>query len=322
MNADSQALPPGAADATRGTGGIEPPPRVLVIVVHWNGYDATASCLESLLRLTYTHHRLLVIDNGSEDGSGERLRARFPDIDIHRSDDNLLYAGGANLGLQRAVARGDDFAVILNNDTEVAPDLLEQLLEVARRDEKIGLLGPKIFYTEPRNLIWSAGGRIDLWSGLTHHLGLRRPDGPEFQVERDVDYVTGCCIMARRQLLVDVGYLDTSYYMYSEDADWSARSRARGYRVSFAPRAHVWHAVSAASGGGTTAYKTYHRVRSNLLFLTRHARPYHWLTIPFLMPFHVFGLAWREIRRGNGRVVTAGLRALLDLVLRAPRRAP
>jgi hypothetical protein len=92
--------------------------------------------------------------------------------------------------------------------------------------------------------------------------------------------------------------------------------------VRFAPQAHVWHEVSAASGGGLTTYKMYHRVRSNLRFLQRHAKPYHWLTIPLLLPLEFVRFALREGGRGNLRVVGAGLRALVDLVRRAPRRAP
>jgi GT2 family glycosyltransferase len=314
--------PVAGADAQAREPRVTEVPRVLVTVVHWNGLETTTRCLESLQRLTYPRCHLLVVDNASTDGSGEILRQRFPAVEFHRTPENLLFAGGANVGLCRALSRGYDFAVVLNNDTEAAPDLLERLVDVAVADPRCGLVGPKIYYAERRQVIWSAGGKIDYWSGTFRHLGLRQVDGPSFDQLRDVDYLTGCCILARRQLLVDVGYLDTSYHMYSEDADWSVRARRAGYRVVFAPGARIWHRVSAASGGGTTPYKMYHRVRSNLLFLRRHARFYHWPVIAMLLPLHFLAFGVRELRRGNGRVVGAGLKALADLVRRAPRRPP
>jgi hypothetical protein len=295
-------------------------PRVLVIVVHWNGLEYTERCLASLSALDYPAADLLVVDNGSTDGSGETLAARFPEVPLLRLPANRLYAGGANVGLRRALARGYDHAVILNNDTEAEPELITRLVETAGSSAAIGLVGPKILYLERPDLIWSAGGKIDYWRGLFRHHGLRRTDGPPYDTERDVDYLTGCCILVTRRALVDVGYLDESYAMYSEDADWCVRARRQGYRVVYAPRARLKHHVSAASGGGLTPYKMYHRVHSNLIFLRRHARPWHWLTIPVLLPLAFLGFALKEILAGHHEVVEAALRALGEVCRRAPRR--
>lgn len=295
-------------------------PRVLVIVVHWNGLEHTERCITSLRALAPPAPDLLVIDNGSTDGSGATLAARFPDLPIRRLPENRLYAGGANVGLRLALARGYDHAVILNNDTEAESDCITRLVAVAASAPGIGLVGPKILYRERPDLIWSAGGKIDYWRGLFHHHGLRRPDGPPYDTERDVDYLTGCCILITRQALVDVGYLDESYAMYSEDADWCVRARRRGYRIVYAPRARLLHHVSAASGGGLTPYKMYHRVHSNLIFFRRHARPWHWLTIPVALPLAFLGFALREIRAGHREVVGAALRALGEICRRTPRR--
>jgi GT2 family glycosyltransferase len=300
---------------------IENGGRVLVIVVHWNGLDDTVRCLDSLTALTYPEVKLLVVDNGSTDGSGAEVASRFPAIEVIHLTENLYYAGGANRGLRRALTGGYDHAIILNNDTVAEPDLVDRLVEVARGSPRIGLVGPKILHLDRPELIWSAGGRIEYWRGMFHHLGLRQPDGPAFDVQRDVDYLTGCCILITRQALIDVGYLDESYTMYSEDADWCVRAQNLGYRVVYAPRGRLRHAVSAASGGGLTPYKMYHRVRSNLLFLRRHARFWHWLAIPVLLPLTFAWFAGRELLCGNRRVVGAAFRALADMARRAPRRA-
>jgi GT2 family glycosyltransferase len=274
----------------------------------------------SLQALTYPAVDLLVIDNASTDGSGEALAARFPEVEILRLTENRLYAGGANRGLEHALAAGYAHAVVLNNDTEAEPDLIERLVEVAESDPRIAFVGPKILYLDRPDLIWSAGGRIDYWRGLFQHHGLRQPDGPRFDAVRDVDYLTGCCILASRRALVEVGTIDESYVMYSEDADWCRRAQRLGFRVVYAPRARLKHAVSAASGGGLTPYKMYHRVHSNLLFFWRHARPWHWLTIPILLPLAFLGFAGREVARGNFAVLKAAFRALGEVFRRSPRR--
>ena len=295
--------------------------RVLVIVVHWRNPELTARCLESLARGTYSAADLLLVDNASSDRPGPELKATIPGLEVLELDTNRLYAGGVNLGLERAYARGYDYALMMNNDVEAAPDLVERLTEMAESDPRIGLVGPKIFFADPRDRIWSAGGRIDWWSGMSHHRGLRKPDGPEWDAPADVDYLTGACILIRRRVLAEVGTFDEDYVMYAEDADYCVRARAHGFRVVYAPRARLWHEVSAASGGGLTAYKMYHRVRSNLRFFHRHARPWHWLTIVILLPLHFLAFAARELLRGNFRIVRAAVSALLDLARGAPRRA-
>ncbi|HWN81575.1 MAG TPA: glycosyltransferase family 2 protein [Candidatus Udaeobacter sp.] len=297
------------------------PPRVLLIVVHWSRADLTARCVESLLAGTYPAADLLLIDNGSPERAGAALAARYPRVELLRLETNRYYAGGANRGLERALAGDYAHAILFNNDTEAAPDLVAELVQAAAADPRIGLVGPKIYYANPRDLIWSAGGDLSLWSGMSEHRGLRQPDGPAWDEPADVDYLTGACLLFTRPTLAQVGLLDEEYVMYAEDADYCLRARAHGLRVVYAPRARLWHEVSAASGGGLTSFKMYHRVRSTWRLLARHARPWHWLTIPILLPLHFAAFALKELLRGNGGVVRAALRALADLVRGAPRRA-
>ncbi len=295
------------------------PPPVLVGVVHWNDLPATRACLESLAASTCAC-QIMVVDNASSDGSGDALRRLFPAVEVWTAPDNLLFAGGANRVLQEVMTRNYSYGIIMNNDTRVESTMVTELVAAAEAEPEAGLLGPKIFYESEPELIWSAGGRIHWWSGQSAHLGLRRRDGPEFDIARDVDYLTGCCLLVRRSVVQDIGLFDTTYTMYSEDADYCLRARRAGYRVRLAPRARMWHAVSRASGGGTTPYKMYHRVRSNWLLVRRHARPVHWLTIPFLAPLAFAKFAVGQLARGDWAVVGAGFRALWDTARRAPRR--
>ena len=256
------------------------PPNVLVVVLTWNGRDDTLACVQSTLQSRYAPFDVLVVDNASHDGTREALRDRFGDrIAVLRNDSNLLFAGGMNVGLERAVRDGYDFALILNNDVLLDSAMLGSLVEVAMQDTRIAAVGPKIFYAAPDDVLWFAGGELDLWRGWSRHRGIRRRDEGQFDQAADVDYLTGCAMLIRCAVLADVGLLDPGYAMYAEDADWCFRARACGYRVVFSPAGRMWHRVSA-SAGARSWYKMRRRLASQLRFLARHASWYHWLTIP------------------------------------------
>jgi len=257
-----------------------PAPRVLAVVLTWNGREDTLACIDSLLRLDYPRFDVLVVDNASTDGTVPALHERFGSrIEILSNERNLLFAGGMNLGLERAQRQGYDFALILNNDTVLDPGMLRALVACAAADVRIAAVGPKIYYYHSPDRLWFAGGELSLWRGWSRHRGLRQLDRGQYERATDADYLTGCAMLLRTAALADVGLLDTGYGMYAEDADWCFRARARGYRLVFAPAARLWHRVSAASGA-RSRFKIQWRLRSQWRFLLRHARWYHWLTIP------------------------------------------
>lgn len=271
-------------------------PRVLVVVLTWNGRDDTLSCVQSILELGYESFDVLVVDNASGDGTLEALHERFGRrVRTHRNETNLLFAGGMNVGLERAVRDGYDFALILNNDVTLDPHLLAALVDVACSDSGIAAVGPKIYYTDPPDLLWFAGGELSLWRGWSKHRGIRERDHGQYDAAIDVDYLTGCAMLMRCTALSDVGLLDTRYAMYAEDADWCFRARGRGHRLVYAPNARLWHHVSA-SAGARSGYKMRRRLASQARFLRRHARWYHWLTIPFFTVAEAVRVA-RVVRR-------------------------
>ena len=157
---------------------------------------------------------------------------------------------------------------------------LAALLRVAETDARIAAVGPKIYYHAQPQRLWFAGGELSLWRGWPSHRGLRQEERGQYETQCDVDYLTGCAILMRTARLEDVGFLDPSFAMYAEDADWCFRARARGHRLVFVPAARMWHKVSA-SAGARSLFKIRRRFRSQMHFLRRHARWYHWLTIPF-----------------------------------------
>jgi|WetSurMetagenome_2_1015567.scaffolds.fasta_scaffold19268_3 GT2 family glycosyltransferase len=253
-----------------------------IILVNWNGKSDTLECLASLRKVDMPDLKVIVVDNGSSDGSVEAIRSEHPWVEIVALAENRRFAGGNNAGIKHALIRGAEYLLLLNNDTFVAPDFAAHLLRRLTTEPRCGLVAPKIYYAAPSDLLWFAGGVISFWTGTMRHMGIRERDHGQYDVPCDIDYATGCCIMTSREVVEKVGMLDESFFIYTEDADWSMRIREAGYRVIYEPGARIWHKVSVSAGGHHSFFKLRHKALSNLRFFLRHARWYHWLTFPWL----------------------------------------
>jgi GT2 family glycosyltransferase len=265
---------------------------IAIIVLNWNGRDLTLDCLRSLEAITTPGVRIILVDNASSDGTVDAVRLRYgPRVTVVQNAGNLGFAAGNNVGIRRALEQGDDFVLLLNNDTVVAPDLIDRLLPPMLAAPEIGITAPKIYYAEPKDRIWFAGGEISLWRGIARHTGIRETDHGQYERERDIDYATGCAFLARRGVFETVGYLDPAYRAYFEDADFCVRARHAGFRIRYIPAAHVWHRISASTGGQLSRRKATRKLASAGRFFGRYARPYHWLTIPFFFVLDMLRIA-------------------------------
>jgi GT2 family glycosyltransferase len=287
-------------------------PSVHAVVVNWNGRELLEPCLRTLLASRYANLSVTVVDNASTDGSREFVAEEFPQVRLVANDENLGYAAGANAGLAGVAAEGGDFALLMNNDTEVDPDAVASLVEAAREHPRAAFVGPMIYYHDRPDVIWSAGGRISYWTGDVRHVGIRERDRGQYDGVRDVDYVTACAVLVAVKPLGEIGMMDASYFMYNEDTDWCVRAAERGYAVLVAPRAKVWHKVSMSSGGGLTSYKIYHRFLSTFRFFRRHARPYHWIGIAPAVAARAVGFVVGELLRGRPANAAAVFRGVGD----------
>ncbi|MEW6511325.1 MAG: glycosyltransferase family 2 protein [Bacteroidota bacterium] len=257
-------------------------PLTYIIIVNWNGKQDTLECLASLRAATHPNARILVVDNGSQDGSPEAIRSAHPGVEILETGRNLRFAGGNNLGLRRALARGAEQVMLLNNDTTVAPDFLDLMTRCLRSSTAIGVVAPTILYYDRPDLIWYGGGEISFWTGTMRHVGIRQREDATDTTVRDTAYASGCCLLARREAVEAAGMLDETFFIYTEDADWCMRVRRAGFRIVYEPRARIWHKVSVSAGGHLSAFKLRHKFLSNMRFFARHAAWYHWFTFPWL----------------------------------------
>jgi len=261
---------------------------IAIIVLNWNGRDLTLDCLRSLAAVTTPHVRIILVDNASTDGSSDAVRQHYGSrVTLIENAQNLGFAAGNNVGIRRALDDGADFILLLNNDTVVAPDFVEHLHKPMLSSPDIGITAPKIYYAEPKNQIWFAGGELSMWRGIARHTGIRETDRGQYDQEHDIDYATGCAFLVRRAVLEKIGDLDPGYRAYFEDADFCVRARRAGFRIRYIPAAHVWHRISASTGGQLSRRKAGRKLASSRRFFGRYARPYHWVTIPFFFVLDV-----------------------------------
>jgi hypothetical protein len=252
-------------------------PRVAVIVLNWNNRDDTLGCLESLRHLDYPNYEIVVVDNGSTDGSVEAVGAFFPKATILETGENLGFAEGNNVGLRHTLAHGADYVVLLNNDTEVAPDFISLLVDAVGATPQAGVAGPTIYYFDRPTTIWSAGGAIDWRRGDTQMIGLDEVDEGQYGTIREVDFVTGCALLARREVIERVGMLDPRFFMYYEEAEWCVRAARAGYKILHVPQAHVWHKIMPTQQTASP-HIHYYVTRNQLLFLkSTRASMWAWL---------------------------------------------
>jgi GT2 family glycosyltransferase len=263
----------------------------------------------------------IVVDNASSDDSVARLRRERPGLAVIESGANLGFAGGNEVGIRRALADPEVcWVLLLNTDVEVDPGFLPPLL-AACADPAVGAAGPKIFYHDPPDRLWAAGGRLRIRETVTEEFGRGQPDGPRFSRPSDVTYLTTCCLLVPRDALERVGPLDPAYFINVDDADWCRRALDAGYRLRYVPESRVWHKVAAASGGAYTPGKTFHTARSNAVYVRRHAGPAG-LAGFVIANLVALPVAWlRELPRGNAGAVAAKARGLLR-GLREPLPAP
>lgn len=290
------------------------PSTAWAVVLHYRVWRETENCVRSLMQSDYPDLRVLVVDNGSADGSDSELRARLPvEVQFLSLPANRFYAAGMNAGIAWVLEHSAScpWVLVLNNDTLVDPTMVSRLLEAARSQSNAGIIAPVIYYASQPERVWSAGAQSMCgWpfprevASSGHRLALG-------EAPFTVDYVTGCAMLLRREALERVGAFDTRYRMYYEDADLCQRMRLAGYRVLVAPQAHMWHLV-ARTAAQEPALNRYHHTRNRWRFYMEHTRGLMRPWAALLLLLHEAGRAFGYALHGKWDMARAQSKALLD----------
>ena len=270
-------------------------PKVSIIVLNWNGLKDTIGCLESLQKITYPNCEVIVVDNGSKGNDAQILQERFGDyIHLIRNDRNYGYAGGNNIGIKYAWDKSSpDYFLILNNDVVVAPDFLTEMVKVAGDDKSIGIVGPKVYYYDFPNMIHSAGMKINMWLGHFGSIGYKQLDAGQYDAQQEVDSISGCCLLIKKEVIHQAGIFDESFFSYWDEVDYCFRAQRAGFRSIYVPQAIAWHKkVLKKKLWGKLSYEEkasalafYYWARNNFKFMRKHGTRGQYYT--FLV--HFFG---------------------------------
>ncbi|MFC6223349.1 glycosyltransferase family 2 protein [Hymenobacter artigasi] len=256
-------------------------PLVSIITVNYNQPGITCELLASLRLLTYSNYEVIVVDNASPTQSPDPIAAQFPEINLIRSSHNLGFAGGNNLGV--AAARGK-YVFFLNNDTEVAPGLLEPLVALFETNPQAGIASPKIRYYHSAGLIQYAGcAGINPWTGRGRTIGSREPDVGQHNGSFATGLAHGAAMMLPMRVIREVGLMPELYFLYYEEHDWCQMVRRAGYECHYVGAATVLHKESV-SVGKASVLKTHYMYRNRLLFMRRNVRGWQlWSGVLFFL---------------------------------------
>lgn len=251
--------------------------RVAVVVLNYNGLGDTLECLDSVYKSDYPSYKVFLVDNGSSNFPCERIRESYPGIIIAGLPCNLGFAGGNNIVLAAARVSGVfDYVLLLNNDATVKVDTLSNLVEAGERDQRIGVVGCLIRRAGTGE-IWYNGAYLNPWTCISQHVQSLN-DVCLF----DTGYVSGCCMLIKKQLLNEIGILFEDYFTYLEDVDYCTKAHLAGWRVVVNQLAVVDHKASRTSDK-LTDYQFYFYLRNRMVYMRRHAGPLHLL---FFTPYY------------------------------------
>lgn len=258
-------------------------PGIHAVILTLNHYEDTHECLESVLAADYPDIKVVVVDNGSSDGTPEKIEQNFPGVHVINNGQNIGVPAGYNIGFQYALEQGTDYILMLNNDTVIPPDMLQELLAVGHDDPSAGIIMPKVLYHGSDDRVWSSGGRYRAFPPAILMTDKRK----EYQdLTRLIEYAPGCGLLIHRRAFERAGLFDPGYFFLWDDWDFSERVRAHGLNIWYAPNAHMWHKVSTTTQGPRSPL-FWHTMGSSIArFYRRHGRP-TWLSLPMHLSYVV-----------------------------------
>ncbi len=288
--------------------------KLAVILVNYNGEKYNVACIESILANSGAAElKIIVVDNASQDDSMRLLGEKYAgneQLELIRLDDNYGFSYANNVGIDRAKEQGADYVMLLNNDTEIMPDMLSQLWECAKRHPG-SVAVPKIYYSDDRKRLWSAGGSFSPVIKKAGHIGLNETDQGQYDQEREIGFATGCCLWIPMEVIEKAGTLDARFFLYYEDTEYIFRLHRMGIPIYYCPRAVMYHKVGASTRGADSALCAYYIARNWLLCNRLHlGRRYPLFLAYYVLNRTVCCLLW--LVRGRIELVRATLQGIED----------
>ncbi|QAA34688.1 glycosyltransferase family 2 protein [Clostridium manihotivorum] len=244
---------------------------IYIVLLNYNGARDTLDCIESLKKIKYKNYKIVVVDNKSTDDSEKVIRRAVGEqYVVLQSGKNGGFAEGNNLGIEHGLKAGAEYILLINTDTLVEPDFLTEMVNTFNTDSSIGIVGSQINYYPETDKIWFGGGKIkwDRFSGAHEQQGEVDCGSKEI---RQIDFMTGCCMLIKREIFEKVGLLPKEYFMYLEDLDFCIALAEKKYKIMYNPNAKIYHKVSASTGGEESAFSVKYGNRNRVILMNKYS---------------------------------------------------
>jgi GT2 family glycosyltransferase len=247
-------------------------PKSAIVILNWNDEPTTARALDSLRLADLCGAIIILVDSASQDGSDQRLKERFPEVELYRLPENRGYAGGCNAGIKRALELDREAVFVMNNDVLVADDFYKPLLRIATEPD-MGIVGGKIYLPGEPTRFQSAGAHINFFTGETNNRFGGEIDAGQAETRYEPDYLLGAAFLLTRNLLEKVGAFDQQLFIYYEETDLCVRAKAAGLKVIYTPESRIWHVEKPRRGSSKQSWEQFYMLRNRIVFMRRWARP-------------------------------------------------
>ena len=262
--------------------------KISLIVLNWNGWEDTFSCLNSIVKAEISSFtmEIILIDNASNNLPLTRI-SRYKKL-AQNNGVNLIFiqnsvnygfAEGNNIGIKKALVNNADYIMLLNNDVIIDKFLLKNLFIAAEKEKSSSIIAPKIYFAKGfeyhkkryqendlGRVIWYAGGIIDWKNIYWFHRGVDEVDGGQYEKSEATDFASGCCMFIPRRIVEKIGFFDRRYFLYFEDVDYCLCAKQRGFKILYAAQAVLWHKNAQSSGNVGSSLQEYYQTRNRLLF--------------------------------------------------------
>lgn len=251
--------------------------KIAVIILTWKKFEDTRDCINSILKSSREPDELLIIDNGSNDGSYEKIKSEFAKIPYIRfmlNKTNLGFARGVNAGIKNYRDKNDfTYLILLNQDTVVDEHFIEECYKTMEKDPGIGIIGPRIFYYANPTKVWHGWIHFSyLKSGMIIPEKNKMEENISEQ-NRETEFLTGCAMFINKDVFLKTGLFDEDYFFYFEDSDFCLKVRKAGYKLWYNSKAKVWHKITDIARDRTSPYVIYNIAKGYILFLRKNFPP-------------------------------------------------
>jgi GT2 family glycosyltransferase len=287
-------------------------PLASIIIVNWNGAAHLPVCLDALRAQTFRNFEVIVADNASHDDSLELLARDYPEVNVVALSRNLGFTGGNNAGIR--AARGE-IIILLNNDTEVDPHWLEEVVAAFKRHPEAGLVASKMKLFDRRDTFHTAGDfyRLD---GIPGNRGVWMIDRGQYDREEVVFSACGGSAAYRKSMLDQIGLLDEDFFYSCEDIDLAWRAQLAGWKCVYAPKAVVYHKLSATGGGATASF---YDGRNFIYVITKDYPSSLWTKYRGAIIRKQWSLFAEALRAWRGEAARARMRGMISGLLHLPQ---